>query len=47
MKIGSVLLGAWLILQGLVALLDLSFRYDGMVLGALALLSGIFVLIRK
>ncbi len=47
MKLWSVFLGTWLILQGLVALLDLSFRYDGMVLGGLALLAGVFVLIRK
>lgn len=47
MKIGSVLLGSWLILQGLVSLVNLSFRYDDVVLGALGLLAGIFVIIRK
>jgi len=47
MKIGSLLLGSWLILQGLATLLDLSFRYDDLVMGALALLAGVFVLVRK
>jgi uncharacterized membrane protein HdeD (DUF308 family) len=47
MKIWSLLLGAWLILHGLAVLLDLSFRYDDLVKGALALVAGIFVLIRK
>lgn len=47
MKIGSVLLGSWLILHGLMSLVHLSFRYDELVMGALALLAGVFVLIRK
>jgi len=47
MKLWSTFLGAWLILQGLFALLNLSFRYDELVAGALALLAGVFVLIRK
>ncbi|MGM0593979.1 MAG: hypothetical protein ACQETD_05515 [Pseudomonadota bacterium] len=47
MKIWSLLLGAWLILQGLAVLLNLSFRYDQLVMGALALLAGVFTLIRK
>lgn len=47
MKIGSILLGSWLVLQGLQQLLDLSFRHDHLVTGGLALLAGIFVLVRK
>lgn len=47
MKLWSILLGAWLVLQGLFGLLNLSFRYDDLVSGVLALLAGIFVLIRK
>lgn len=47
MKLWSIFLGAWLILQGLFQVVNLSFRYDDLIAGALALLAGIFVLIRK
>ena len=47
MKIGSVLLGCWLILHGLMTLINLSFRYDDLVMGVLGLVAGVFVLIRK
>lgn len=47
MKLWGIFLGAWLILQGLIGVVNLSFRYDDLVSGALALLAGIFVLIRK
>jgi hypothetical protein len=47
MKLGYLFLGLWLILQGLIELLDLSFRYDNLVVGVLALVSGVFVLLRK
>lgn len=47
MKLGSLFLGSWLILHALQQLLDLSFRYDHLVTGGLALLAGILVLIRK
>lgn len=47
MRIWSILLGAWLILHGLEELINLHFRYDDVVSSALALLAGIFVLIRK
>lgn len=47
MKLWTIFLGLWLILQGLQELLDLSFRYDHLVTGVIALLAGVFVLIRK
>ncbi len=47
MKIGNILLGIWLVLQGLIGILNLSFRYDDLVVGSLALIAGILVLARK
>ena len=47
MKIWMMLLGCWLILIGLTDVLSLSFRYDDEVKGVLALLAGLFVLLRK
>ena len=47
MKIWTVLLGLWFVLYGLMSLINLSFRYDDVVMGALALITGIFVIIRK
>ena len=47
MKLGNVFLGIWLVLQGLMGLLDLSFSYDHVVVGALALVAGVLVLVRK
>lgn len=42
-----MLLGAWLILSGLTDLLSLSFRYDDEVKGALAIIAGLFVFVKK
>ncbi len=47
MKIGNLLLGIWLIMQGLISILDLGFRYDHLVMGLLALVAGVLVLLRK
>jgi hypothetical protein len=47
MKFGYLFLGIWLILQGLTQLLNLSFRYDDLIVGVLALVAGVFVLLRK
>lgn len=47
MKLGYLFLGIWLILQGLIELLNLSFRYDDLISGVLALVAGVFVLLRK
>lgn len=47
MKLGSLFLGSWLILVGLKSLIDLSFQYDHLVMGALAIMAGIFSLIRR
>ena len=41
------LLGAWLIMNGLISLLHLSFAGIGIVMGSLALLAGILILIGR
>lgn len=46
-EIGLLLAGVWLALEGLVRLADLSFRYDDLVMGALALVAGVLVIIRR
>ena len=43
---GFVLLGAWLIASGLIALIDLNFRGMHTIMAVLALVSGILILIR-
>lgn len=47
MKLWMMFLGAWLVLTGLSDLLSLSFRYDDEVKGALAIVAGLFVLVKK
>ena len=45
--IGSILLGVWLILQGFKAVFGLHFHSDHLVLGVLAIVAGIFVMLRN
>lgn len=45
-RVGSVLLGVWLVLQGLKDVLGLHFQYDHIVLGMLAIVAGVFVALR-
>lgn len=47
MRLWPIFLGSWLVLQGLGQLLELSFRYDHLVTGVLALLAGVLVFVRK
>ena len=47
MKFWPYFLGAWLVLSGLDSLINLNFQYEKMVLGVLALVSGVLVIIRK
>jgi len=47
MKIWPYVLGAWLILTGLNSVISLSFKYEGIVMGVLALVAGVLVAIRK
>jgi hypothetical protein len=47
MRLWPSLVGAWLVLHGLSSLINLSFRYDNIVMGSLALVAGFFVIIRR
>lgn len=46
-EIGLLLAGVWLALEGLVRLADLSFRYDDLVMGVLAVAAGVLIVIRR
>lgn len=46
-KIGVILLAAYLILSGLIALLKLSFQGMDLVLGLLAIVGGCFLLVDR
>jgi hypothetical protein len=46
-NIGNLLLAAWLILWGLKSVIGLNFNYDYMVLGILAIVAGVFVVIKR
>ena len=45
--LGIILLAIWLILEGLISLLGLSFEGIGMIMGLLALAAGILILINR
>ena len=47
MKLWPYLLGTWLILNGLSTVINLNFQYEKMVLGVIALVAGVFVILRK
>jgi hypothetical protein len=46
-KLGVKLLAVWLILQGLVSLLNLSFTGSGILLAALAIIAGVLILLDR
>jgi hypothetical protein len=46
-NLGTLLLAAWLILWGLKSVIGLNFNYDYLVLGVLAIVAGIFLVIRR
>ena len=47
MKLWPIFLGLWLVLHGLMSVVDLSFKYDDMVMGVTAIIAGLLVLIRQ
>lgn len=47
MKLWPYVLGTWLILTGLDSVVSLSFQYEKIVMGVIALIAGILVIIRK
>jgi uncharacterized membrane protein HdeD (DUF308 family) len=46
-NLGLLLLGIWLILSGLIALLGLSFQGLPLLMGILALIAGILIVLRR
>ncbi len=44
-KIGTILLGAWLILSGLIALTDFGFSGSTTILAVIAVLAGVFLIL--
>lgn len=44
---GMILLGVWLLLSGLLALTDLSFEGQGVIMGLLALVAGVLILLNR
>jgi hypothetical protein len=46
-NLGMLLLAIWLILNGLIALLGLSFQGIGVIMGLLAIAAGIFILLGR
>lgn len=47
MKAWHLVLGTWLILNGLDHLIQLSFQYEQLVMGVIARVAGVLVLIQK
>lgn len=45
--LGLFLLGIWLVVHGLMSLIGLSFRYDDLFMGVLAIAAGALVIIRR
>lgn len=46
-NLGTMLAGLWFVFTGLVQLFGLSFRGMGVVMGALALVAGILLMVRR
>jgi len=46
-EIGLLLAGVWLVLEGLQRLADLSFRYDDLIMGVLAVAAGVLIIIKR
>ncbi len=46
-RIGMLLLGIWLILTGLIALLNFSFAGLGIIMAILVIAAGIFILLER
>ena len=47
MKLWPYFLGGWLVLSGLNSAINLSFKYESMVMGVLALVAGVLVILRR
>ena len=47
MKLWPYVLGTWLVLSGLSAVINLNYKYESMVMGVLALIAGVLVILRR
>ena len=47
MKLWPYFLGGWLVLSGLNSVISLSFKYESIVMGVLALVAGVLVILRR
>lgn len=47
MKLWPLVLGTWLVLYGLDNVVKLSFQYESLVMGVLALVAGVLVFVQK
>ncbi|MBI3899509.1 MAG: hypothetical protein HY308_14625 [Gammaproteobacteria bacterium] len=46
-NLGTLLLGVWLVATGLRAVIHLNFTYDTVVLGALAIVTGVLIALKR
>ena len=45
--LGMILLGIWLIVDGLMKLFNFSFPYSGIILAVIAIIAGILIIIKR
>ncbi len=46
-NIGMILLAIWLIATGLRSVIDISFQYDALILGVIAIAAGVLILLKR
>jgi len=46
-NIGMILLAVWLIAMGLKGVINLSFQYDALIFGVLAIVAGALILLKR
>lgn len=46
-SVGILLLGVWLVAQGLISVIGLSFHGMHMIMGVLALVAGVLIILRR
>ncbi len=46
-NIGMILLAIWLIATGLRSVIDISFQYDSLILGVIAIVAGVLILLKR
>ena len=46
-NMGMMLLAVWLIATGLKGVIHLSFQYDSLIFGAIAIIAGVLIILRR